>query len=141
MDRILLKPPKNNVIYWTKNPSVTCFNQEGVPSYPPKGFEVWANLDRKDGADAISGTSAYLYFQKNMLESVKFQVLMNETMAMGGIAEFTRLCQKEFGPPVSSAPTVWLHNGEVIHCSSSQRDRALFVWKTQRHMQEFGLAT
>lgn len=133
MDRLVLKPPSGQVIYWAKNCEISCFGGE---------FRVWANLDRSRGADAMSGTSAYLYFKNLILESVKFQVLLNETMAIGGTAQFEKLCKKAFGAPVLGSPPHWLDSHAVVFCSLSQtRSKALFVWKTRPHMEEHGLLT
>jgi hypothetical protein len=132
MDRLLLKPPSGHVIYLVKNCEISCFSGR---------FKVWANLDTSRGSAVMSGTSAYLYFRNFILESVKFQVLLNETMAIGGTAHFTEICESTFGAPVSDSPAYWLDSHAVVLCSLFRtRDKALFVWKTRRHMEEYGLA-
>jgi hypothetical protein len=132
LDRLSLKPPNGQVVYWAKNCEISCFNGE---------FRLWANLDRSRGSAEMAGTSAYLYFANLILEKVAFQVLLNETMATGGIAAFQRLCKSAFGAPAPDSPACWMDSNGVVSCALYHtRDKALFTWMTRRYMQEHGLS-
>jgi hypothetical protein len=130
--RLMLKPPSGHLIHFAKNCEISCFGGE---------FAVWANLDRSRGPDEMSGTSAYLYFKNLILESVKFQVLLNQTMAIGGAARFEKLCKSAFGAPSSGSPVHWQDGDAVVLCSPlpTRDGAAFFLWKTRRHMEEHGL--
>jgi hypothetical protein len=52
--RLQLRAPHGEIVYWAKNCEISCFGGE---------FGLWAELDRKSGADRMVGTSAYLYFK------------------------------------------------------------------------------
>lgn len=132
LDRLAIKPPSGHVVYWAKNCEISCFSGK---------FTVWANLDRSGGSAEMSGTSAYLYFKNLILEKVAFQVLLNETMAIGGTARFQTLCESAFGAPASDSPTCWLDSQAVVFCSLyDTRNTALFVWMTPRYMEEHGIS-
>lgn len=131
LSRLLLKAPGFHVVYSSINCNICCFGGK---------FEVWADLDTSHGSAAMSGTSAYLYFKNLVLEIVKFQVLSNETMAIGSTVQFEKLCSSTFGPPASNSPIYWLDDHSVVLCHLSQFDRSLFVWKTRRHLENYGLS-
>jgi hypothetical protein len=127
-----MKPPSGYALHWAKNCEISCFGGR---------FLIWANLDRSRGPDEMSGTSAYLYFKKEVLEKVAFQVLLNEMMAIGGTAEFEECCKDSFGNPVSDSPVSWIDGRAAVFCSLYHtRDKALFVWMTIQYMREHGLS-
>lgn len=130
LSRLLMKAPSGYLVYWAKNCQIACFVDE---------FAVWANLDWKAGTEMISGTSAYLYFKNLMLEKVAFQVLENETMAVGATLKCQTLCRTAFGTPASGSPSLWLDADSVILCSLSYtRTRALFQWMTRQYADAYG---
>ena len=132
LDRLSIKPPSGHVVYWAKNCEISCFRGN---------FVVWANLDRSGGSANMSGTSAYLYFKDLILEKVAFQVLLNETMAIGSTDQFQTLCKSAFGIPASDSPAYWLDSHAAVSFNLYHtRDRALFVWMTRRYLEEHGLS-
>lgn len=130
LGRLHMKAPSGYRVYWAKNCQIGCSGDE---------FAVWANLDWRAGTEMMSGTSAYLYFRNLMLEKVAFQVLENETMAVGATLKFQALCLKAFGTPASSSPSLWFDADSVILCSLNYtRTRALFQWMTRKYADAYG---
>ncbi len=125
-----LKTSKDQTVFWAKNCRVSCFGG-GL-----RGFSIWANLDTSRGPDWMSGTSAYLFFKEGVLESVKFQVLLNQTIAAGSVAQFVALCQDAFGAP-NGGTACWFDDDALIFCAQNNNN-SLFVWKTKRHASEYG---
>ncbi len=109
LDRLQLKPPKNDLVYWAKNCEITCFG--GGPNRSllerVNGFSLKADLETTHGTEAIYGTSAYIFFSGETIQSVKFQVLMNQGVATAAVAQFTGLCQREYGAANGGAGAGW----------------------------------
>jgi hypothetical protein len=129
--RQLMTPlPSGQILHWAKNCEITCFKGK---------FGLWANLDRSSGSANMAGTSAFLYFKHLVLEKVTFQVLLNGTMAMGGVAAFQELCKKRFGSRSSDSPASWQDSEAIVLCNLHHtRDKAIFMWMTRRYMEEHG---
>ncbi|TFB12696.1 hypothetical protein E3V33_04815 [Candidatus Marinimicrobia bacterium MT.SAG.4] len=95
-------------VYWSKNPLINCFNDE---------FSVSANLDMKSGADIMHGTSAFLFFQENILYNIVFQVIKNPWASSLFAEKFRELCKKYYGDPVLSNNKInkWEHENLNIY--------------------------
>jgi hypothetical protein len=118
--RLQIKAKSGEIVYWAKNCDIRCFGGE---------FRLFAYLDRREGADLMVGTSAYLFFSKAGLGRIAFQVLENRIAAVVAIEDFQRLCQAAFGASASISPARWQDSHHVILCGLFPTGmRALFEW-------------
>jgi len=79
-----------DIIYWSKNPTISCFGGR---------VQEAAMLDRRMGADMIYGTSAYLFFNKNRLRYVIFQVIYSYSAAIRFTNEFREVASELLWEP------------------------------------------
>lgn len=73
-DRLLIKANKDEIIWWAKNCDLKYLNDDFQNSIQPI-------LDIKAGAEVMFGTSAYLWFKKNKLMRLTFQIIQNKMAA------------------------------------------------------------
>ena len=74
LERQLIKPDKNEVIWWAKNPSLKYLDDDLQNAIHPI-------LDIEAGAHIMFGTSAYLWFRESKLTKLTFQIIQNKTAA------------------------------------------------------------
>lgn len=65
-ERRLIKPAKDQIVWWAKNCEMKYINEEF-------GNTIYPILDTKAGADLMFGTSAYLFFKEKKLIRLTFQ--------------------------------------------------------------------
>jgi len=86
----------NDVIYWSKNCELEFFNNE--TNY----FTITPVLDPNMGAELLCGTSAYLFFEKNILYKFGFQIINSKRSAKAYLIIFEEGLIKLIGHSVSS---------------------------------------
>jgi len=94
-DSLLIKPSKDEIVWWAKNCSLKYINDDFHNSIHP-------SLDSKAGAKIMFGTSAYLWFKENKIIRLTFQIIQNK---MAAEISLKKLEEKliEFGDnPISS---------------------------------------
>jgi hypothetical protein len=88
-----------DVVYWSKNPSFSCFDGRVTGSAnlkAPAGFSRIAG----SAADFLNGTSAYLFFNADTLRSVIVQVMASYVWAHGFAEDFRKTATDAFGDGV-----------------------------------------
>ena len=108
--RLLLKPAKDEIVWWAKNCELKYLNDD---------FEntIFAILDIKAGAEAMFGTSGYLWFKENKLIKLTFQILQNKMVAEILLKELEEKLIEFIGNPPSSEQhfKVWeVENQKII---------------------------
>jgi hypothetical protein len=94
-DRLLIKPAKDQVVWWAKNCGMKYINEEF-------GNTIYPILDIKAGADSMFGTSAYLWFKENKLIRLTFQIIQNKMAAEISLKKLEEKIVEFFGNPTSS---------------------------------------
>jgi hypothetical protein len=94
-DRLLIKPNKDEIIWWAKNCSLQYLNNDFQNSIHPI-------LDIKAGAEIMFGTSAYLWFKENKLTRLSFQIIQNKTAAEISLKKLEEKLIEFVGNPTSS---------------------------------------
>ena len=74
LDRLLIKPSKNEIVWWSKNCGLKYLNDDFQNS-------IYPILDIKAGAEIMYGTSAYLWHKENKLIKFTFQIIQNKMAA------------------------------------------------------------
>jgi len=93
--RLLIKPNKDEIVWWAKNCSFKYIDNDLQNSIHPI-------LDRKAGAKIMFGTSAYLWFKENKMIRLTFQIIRNKMAAEISLKKFEEKLI-EFGDnPISS---------------------------------------
>ena len=71
---MLVKPAKDEIVWWAKNCGLKYLNDD---------FEntIYPILDIKTGAEVMFGTSGYLWFTENHLIKLTFQIIQNKIAA------------------------------------------------------------
>ncbi|NHZ85847.1 MAG: hypothetical protein GWP19_08195 [Planctomycetia bacterium] len=69
--RLLIKPRKNEIVWWSKNCGLKYLNNDFQNS-------IYPILDIKAGSGIIYGTSAYLWHKDNKLIKLTFQIIHNK---------------------------------------------------------------
>lgn len=73
-DRLLIKPNKDEIIWWAKNCGLKYLDNDFQNS-------IYPILDIKAGAEMMFGTSAYVWFKENKLIRFTFQIIQNKMVA------------------------------------------------------------
>ena len=73
-DRLLIKPNKDDIIWWAKNCGLKYLDDNFQNTIHPI-------LDVKAGADIMFGTSSYVWFKENKLIRFTFQIIQNKMAA------------------------------------------------------------
>jgi len=87
LGRLKLKPFKQEVVYWAKNPTISCFDDE---------FDISPILRPITDASSMYGTTIYLFFVLGKLNKVGLQVIGNKMAALYHFAKFCEIIEKKF---------------------------------------------
>jgi len=117
---LLLRKPRDTVVYWAKNCHISCFGPKIVliprlePSYGPLMF----------------GTSAFLYTSNEIIYRIVFQLLDNKDIAPSEYALFVKTCSDAFGEPNKRNETssIWEDEQSAIICELSSNEKNYFVY-------------
>ena len=82
-DRLMMKPDRNEVVFWSKNCKLTYLKEEIPDAISPI-------LDTKTGISVMYGTSSYLWYKNNILLKFVFQFIQNKSAAQKHIKEFEK---------------------------------------------------
>ena len=93
--RRLIKPAKDQIVWWAKNCGMKYINEEF-------GNSIYPMLDTKAGANSMFGTSAYLWFKEDKLIRLTFQMIQNKMAAEIELKKFEERLVEFFGNPTSS---------------------------------------
>jgi len=74
LERLMIKPPKGQVVWWSKNSTLRYLNKIGNHIAPNLG-----EID--NNPDFMYGTSVYLFFKENKLIKCTFQIIQNKMVA------------------------------------------------------------
>ena len=96
--RLIIKPSRNEVLFWSKNCELKYFNEDFPNTISPI-------LNVKAGANIMFGTSAYLWYKKTLLKFV-FQIIHNELAAKYSLEKFEEKLIEFIGKP-SSTDTIF----------------------------------
>jgi len=94
-ERLLIKPAKDQIVWWAKNCGMKYINEEF-------GNTIYPILDIKAGADSMFGTSAYLWFEENKLIRLTFQIIKNKMAAEISLKKLEEKIVEFFGNPTTS---------------------------------------
>jgi hypothetical protein len=123
--RRLLKPKKDEKIYFSKNCYITLFkslkNQNGKSKYEFEGellddFMFGPSGNNQDYLSGPWGTSIYLHFSDNKLRKVSFQTIGNRIMSKKVIIEFEKRIVSIYGKPESK------NNNGIRICTWTDED-------------------
>jgi len=95
IDRLMIKPERNEVVFWSKNCELTYLKEEF-------GDVIFPILDAKAGVAIMYGTSSYLWYKQNNLSKFVFQIVQNRMAAQKHIEEFEQKLIESIGKPLSS---------------------------------------
>ena len=101
-DRLMIKPKRNEVVFWSKNCELA-YLKEGF------GDVIFPILDAKAGAAIMYGTSSYLWYKQNYLSKFVFQIIQNKMAAQKHIEELEQKLVEYIGKSYSTngAFIVW----------------------------------
>jgi len=94
-DRLLIKPSKDEIIWWQKNCSLKYLNNDFQNSIHPI-------LDIKAGVEIMFGTSVYLWFKESKLIRLTFQIIQNKMAAEISLKKLEEKLIEFVGNPTSS---------------------------------------
>ena len=94
-DRLLIKPGKDEIVWWAKNCGLKYLNDDF-------GNSIYPILDIEAGAEIMFGTSAYLWFKENKLIKLTFQVIQNKMAAEISLKKFEEKLIEFVGNPIAS---------------------------------------
>jgi hypothetical protein len=101
-DRLMIKPKRDEKVFWSKNCELT---------YLKEGFDdvVFPILDAKAGAAIMYGTSSYLWYKQNYLSKFVFQIIQNKMAAQKHIEKLEKKLVEYIGKTYSTngAFIVW----------------------------------
>ncbi|MDO9464362.1 MAG: hypothetical protein Q7J67_03600 [bacterium] len=94
-DRLLVKPAKDEIVWWSKNCGLKYLNDD---------FEntIYPILDSTAGTEIMFGTSAYLWFKENKLIKLTFQIIQNKMAAEISLKKLEEKLIEFIGNPSSS---------------------------------------
>ena len=95
LDRLLIKPSKNEIVWWSKNCGLKYLNDDFQNS-------IYPILDIKAGAEIMYGTSAYLWHKENKLIKFTFQIIQNKMAAEISLKKLEEKLIEFLGKPTSS---------------------------------------
>lgn len=117
---ILLRKPKNTIIYWAKNCHINCF-----------GIQI-ALIPRLKSSDGpfIFGTSAYLYTANDIIFKIVYQLLDNKDIAPSEFSLFSETCSAIYGEPTKQHEKlrIWEDERSAIICELSKNEKNHFVY-------------
>ena len=95
--RLLVKPGKGEIVWWSKNCDLRYLDDDYRNSICPI-------LDRKAGTRMMFGTSAYLWHVRNRLVRLTFQIVDNRIVAQVALARIEEKLRELSGDPIESEP-------------------------------------
>lgn len=98
LTRLMIKPQKGEVVFWSKN----CLLKYIDDDYKNTILPI---LDNKRGAHLMFGTTAYLFFEHNMLSKFIFQIIRNAYAARLNLEEFEEALVNSIGEASTSDQT------------------------------------
>ena len=117
---LLLRKPKNTIIYWAKNCHINCF-----------GIQV-ALIPRLKPSDGpfMFGTSAYLYTANDIIFKIVYQLLDNKDIAPSEFNLFSETCSAIYGEPTKQHEKlrIWEDERSAIICELSKNEKNHFVY-------------
>ena len=101
-NRIIIKPERNEVVFWSKNCELTYLKEAF-------GDVISPILDAKAGAAIMYGTSSFLWYKQNNLLKFVFQIIQNKMAAQKHIEEFEQKLIESIGKSYSTNEsfTIW----------------------------------
>ena len=107
VDRLIIKPPKGQVVWWSKNPTLRYLNEIGNSIAPNLG-------DIDNNPDTMYGTSVYLFFKENKLIKCTFQIIQNKMVANFLLNKLSEEVVKRIGNPSSKSDNfiIWESQNE-----------------------------
>lgn len=94
-DRLLIKPGKDEIVWWSKNCGLRYLNDDFQNS-------IFPVLDINAGAEIMYGTSAYLWHKESKLIKFAFQIMQNQMAAQINLKKFEEKLIEFIGKPTSS---------------------------------------
>ncbi len=107
--RILLRPKKGELLFWSKNYELTYLSGDQNSITPV--------LDKNKTDKAIFGTTAYLWYKKNKLFKFGFQVTRSQSVVIAPLFEdIAKKIDAAIGPPVSASSNhkIWEIEGQRL---------------------------
>ena len=95
----VIKPPKGQIVWWAKNPTLKYLNAIGNTITPNLG-----EID--NNPDAMYGTSVYLWFKEKKLIRTTFQIIQNKNMANYLLNKLNEEVIKAIGNPFSKTENI-----------------------------------
>ena len=93
--RLIIKPFRDEIVFWSKNCELKYINEDFTNTISPI-------LDIKAGADIMFGTTAYLFYKEKTLLKFVFQIIQNELAAKVSLEKFEEKLIEFVGTPSSS---------------------------------------
>jgi len=120
LSTLMIKKEPGQTVWWSKNCEISCFD----------GFSLFPNLDTSSGANMMYGTSAYLFFEGNLIKKVTFQLVGNTIAAKWTIEKFIESATKVFGTQKNEGnKIIWEDNQYYIIAEIiSNSPHAHFYW-------------
>jgi hypothetical protein len=94
-DRLLIKPNQDQIIWWAKNCSLRYLDDNFQNAIHPM-------LDTKAGTEMMIGTSAYLWFEEDILIRLTFQIIQNKMIAEIALKKLEEKLNELIGAPTTS---------------------------------------
>lgn len=107
--RLLLKPKRNDTIWWLKNCDLKYFNDD-INNW------IMPILEARAGVEIMFGTSAFLWYRENRLIQFTFQIIENKRMAQRCLEKFEEELIKIIGKPTSSNPPIRIWETKSQKC-------------------------
>jgi len=121
----MLKTPRGQTLYFSKNCTIKCFNGS-FNYYPVFG-------DNPDDYDYMCGTSCFIFMDGNKIVKIVFQVINGKIQSISAYKEMKDLMRKKYGDPINECSTVesWGDENESFICElSSSKKNSYFHWVT-----------
>ncbi|MFQ5754315.1 MAG: hypothetical protein ACE5HI_20205 [bacterium] len=101
--RMFLKPPKDVDLFWSKNCVLKYIAPDSNKFNPKEINRIFPITDYKAGADAMCGTTAYLFYKEESLIKFLFQIISNKYMALVSLEDFEKKLIIILGKPLASS--------------------------------------
>lgn len=118
LSSILISAAKKpgDMIFWSKNPSISCFDEKASTFAYPKGLDY----DPSETVDPrmMNGTTCLFFYNYNKLRATHFQVIGNRIAATMFLNVFFREALNKFGEPKShyGMQATWHGQSTLIKC-------------------------
>lgn len=104
INRLMIKPNKDEIVWWSKNCTLKYLNDDFENSIEPI-------LNIKAGTDMMFGTSAYLWFKEHKLIRLTFQIIKNRMVAEIALKKLEEKLIEVIGKPNSSELPIIIWEG------------------------------